>query len=114
MSQASTVPSTVSPDTLPMTGYDREQLAGYIRRQLGEPVWVVELTQQQILDAIQDALSLFSMWVPRVRVGNVVLRRNQFSYLQGESVGMGITQICFVEPNPVPTEIFYSLKMGTF
>lgn len=92
-----------------MVGYTKEKLSNYIRRQLGEPVWVVELTPQQVLDAIQDALTLFSQWCPRTRVGNIVLRRNQFAYLEGEELGMGITSIQFVEPNPVPTEIFYSI-----
>jgi len=33
--------------------------------------------------------------------------RGQYRYLEGENVGLGIVQVDFVEPNPVPTEIFY-------
>ena len=33
--------------------------------------------------------------------------RGQHRYLDGEDVGLGIANIQFVEPNPVPTEIFY-------
>ena len=99
--------SSGSPDTLPLRGYSLEQLSNYIQRQLGAPTWNVELTNQQILDCIQDALGLYSQWVPQIRVGNVPLVRGQFKYLAGADVGLGIARIDFVEPNPVPTEIFY-------
>ena len=94
--------ATQSPDTLPLVGYTGDALANYIMRQLGYPVWNVELTKQQILDHIQDALSLYSQWVPNIKVGNLVLVRGQFKYLQGVDVGLGVAKIDFVEPNPVP------------
>jgi len=96
-----------SPDTLPLRGYTVDQLKNYIIRSLGGPVWNVELTNQQILDSIQDSMSLYSQWVPNIKVGNVILIRGQFKYLQGVDVGLGISNVQFVEPNPVPTEIFY-------
>jgi hypothetical protein len=99
--------SANSPDTLPLKGYTCDQLSNYIIRQLGGPVWTVELTKQQILDCIQDALGLYSQWVPNIKVGNLVLVRGQYRYLAGENVGLGIIQVDFVEPNPVPTEIYY-------
>lgn len=99
--------SAESPDTLPLTGYTRDQLKNYIIRQLGSPMWNVEITNQHILDCIQDAVGLFSLWVPLLRVGTLPLVRGQFKYLQGADVGMGIVDVQFVEPNPVPTEIFY-------
>lgn len=99
--------SSSSVDTLPLVGYSRDQLTKYIFRQLGSPVWNVELTQQQVLDAVQDALNLYSIWRPCVRVGGIVLQRGRFKYLEGEDVGQGVVNVQFVEPNPVPTEIFY-------
>lgn len=99
--------SANSPQTLPLKGYTVDQLADYIFRQLGAPTWNVELTRQQVLDAIQDALQLYSLWVPQVKVGTVQLERGRFRYLEGEDVGQGIALVSFVEPNPVPTEIFY-------
>ena len=99
--------SADSPDTLPLKGYTADALKNYIIRQLGGPVWNIELTNQQVLDSIQDALGLFSQWVPNIKVGNLVLIRGQFRYLQGVDVGLGVAQVDFVEPNPVPTEIFY-------
>lgn len=99
--------SADSPDTLPLRGYTVDQLKNYILRQLGAPTWNVELTNQQILDCIQDALSLYSQWVPNIKVGSLVLVRGQFRYLQGVDVGLGVARVDFVEPNPVPTEIFY-------
>jgi len=57
--------SANSPDTLPITGYTVDQLKNYIFRQLGGPVWNVELSNQQILDHIQDSLSLYSQWKPK-------------------------------------------------
>lgn len=99
--------SADSPDTLPAKGFTRDQLANYIYRSLGSPVWQVELSRQQVLDAIQDALQLFSVWRPCIRVGNVQLVRGRFQYLENEDVGQGVANLQFVEPNPVPTEIFY-------
>lgn len=101
------VTSQKSPDTLPIQGYTVDQLAAYIFRQLGSPVWNVEESKQQILDAIQDALSLYSIWRPTIRVGNVQLVKGIYQYLQNVNVYMGIVDVQFVEPNPVPTEIFY-------
>lgn len=99
--------SQQSPDTLPQQGYTVDQLAKYIFRQLGAPTWNVEETKQQVLDTIQDALTLFSVWRPTIRVGNVQLVKGIYQYLKGADVHQGIVQVDFVEPNPVPTEIFY-------
>lgn len=99
--------SASSPDTLPLRGYTIDALANYILRQLGSPTWQVELTKQQVLDCIQDALGLFSQWVPLVRVGSLSMVRGQHRYLDGVDVGLGVANVQFVEPNPVPTEIFY-------
>lgn len=99
--------SAQSPDTLPMQGYTADQLANYVFRQLGKPIWMVEATKQQVLDCIQDALNLYSQYRPTLRYGNLSLTRGVYAYLQGANVYMGIAQIDFVEPNPVPTEIFY-------
>lgn len=95
-----------SPDSLPSKGFNKDQLCNYILRQLGSPTWEVELTKQQILDGVNDALRLFSIWCPLVRVGNIILVKGQFRYLQGYDVDQGVTDCQFVEPNPVPTEIF--------
>jgi len=96
-----------SPDTLPLKGYTTDQLIDYVFRQLGAPTWEVELTRQQIADGVQDALRLYSVWVPNLRVGNIILIRGQFKYLEGYDVDQGVVDVQFVEPNPVPTEIFY-------
>lgn len=96
-----------SPDSLPQIGYTIDQLASYIFRKLGSPIWNVEETKQQVIDSIQDALTLFSVWRPTIAVGNVQLVNGIYQYLQNANVYMGIVDIQFVEPNPVPTEIFY-------
>ena len=99
--------STQSPNTLPMTGYSADQLSDYIYRQLGAPVWNIELDKQEVLDTIQDGLIKFGIYVPRIKVGTFSLVRGKFKYLEGADVGQGISNVQFVEPNPVPTEIFY-------
>lgn len=102
-----------SPDTLPLVGYSADQLANYIIRRLGGPVWEIEVTKQQILDAIQDSLAFYSIWRPMLRYQAMKLTNNQHTYLQGVSLGkngqpsFGVVDCWFVEPNPVPTEIFY-------
>jgi hypothetical protein len=103
---ATPVPVT-SPDSLANKGVGLEQLADYVERQLGAPTWNVELSRQQILDTINDALTLWSIWVPLRRAQSIILVQGQFRYLEGVDVGQGIAEVSFVEPNPVPTEIFY-------
>jgi hypothetical protein len=99
--------SADSPDTLPLRGYTTDQLMQYILRKLGQPVWNVEVTNQQVLDCIQDALQLFSEWVPLRKAQSLQLVRGRSAYFQGVDVGQGVASVSFVEPNPVPTEIFY-------
>ena len=79
--------ATKSPDTLPPKGYTVDQLAAYILRQLGSPTWNVELTKQQVLDCIQDALNEVSIWLPPVIVGNIQLVRGRFEYLKDSNMG---------------------------
>lgn len=98
--------SAQSPDTLPLV-YSVDQLKNYIMRQLGYPVWIVELTPQQVLDHINDALIKYGTYVPRIGGFGLQMVRGQFKYLEDVDVQQGIAQIDFVEPNPVPTEIFY-------
>jgi hypothetical protein len=107
MSDTPITTSVDSPDTLPERGYTVDQLSNYVMRQLGWPTWNVELTKQQILDCIQDALQKYSVWCPCVRVAALKLERGRFRYLEDEDVGQGVVNVEFVEPNPVPTEIFY-------
>jgi hypothetical protein len=100
--------SAQSPDTLPLQRYSVDQLAAYIYRQLGAPTWHIELTKQHVLDAIQDAMQLYGQWRPTIRVGNLSLVKGIYEYLQDADVHLGIVQVDFVEPNPVPTEIFFT------
>jgi hypothetical protein len=98
-----------SPDTLPPLGYTRDQLANYIRREMGEPNFSIELTQQQILDAISDALNLYSIWRPRLIYTSLSLTMGVYEYtIPGlDPHNLGVVDVQFTEPNPVPTEIFY-------
>ncbi len=99
--------SADSPQTLPAVGYNVDQLAAYIQRQLGSPVFTIELTKQQILDCINDALIFYSIWRPRIRYGAVQLSRGQFAYLEGVDLGLGPAQVWFVQKTPVPQELFW-------
>ena len=102
------VTSETSPDSLPLRGYSIEQLAKYIQRQLsGGEMWELEISKQVIVDACNDALVTCSIWKPMVKPRALRLTKGVFSYLEGEDVGMGVVKVNFVEPNPVPTEIFY-------
>lgn len=99
--------SSDSPDTLPLVGYTADQLANYIFRQLGSPTWNVELTKQQVLDTIQDALAKVSVWRPRPGYQALRLVQNVSKYLEGVDFGLGIVDVTFVDPTPAATEIFY-------
>lgn len=99
--------SSNSPDTLPQAGYTLDQLCRYIQRRLGSPTWVIELPKQSLLDMCQDALAYYSMYRPRLRFGTIALSRGRNIYLQGTNMGQGPVVVEFVQPNPVPIELFW-------
>lgn len=99
--------SADSGDTLPIK-YKVDQLKQYILRQLGYPVWTVEMTPQQILDCIQDALVKYSQWCPLRTYRVLQISSNQFRYLVGEDNGMGVVDVQFVAPTSTPGAIFYA------
>lgn len=96
-----------SPDSLPPVGYTFDQLANYILRQLGAPVWNVELTTQHVADAINDSLALYSQYRPRELFGAVRITKSQFEYLDGVDMELGVVSVDFVDTVPAPSEIFY-------
>jgi hypothetical protein len=89
--------SADSKDTLPLVGYTQDQLKEYIKRQLGQPVWNIELTEQQILDNIQDAIGKFSLWKPLLSWGAIPMVAGQKQYLINANVGQGVAEVTFVE-----------------
>lgn len=99
--------SADSKDSLPLVGYTIDQLKNYILRSLGSPIWDVEVSTQQVLDAINDALGKFSMWCPQIRPGALRMVAGKTRYLEGQDVGQGIASIDFVEPMPLSYELFY-------
>lgn len=104
--------SQQSPDTLPIVGYTVDQLRGYIKRQLGEGIFTVELTNQQILDLIQDSLTLYSVWRPRILYGALALQTSKFNYLEGVDLGLGPVSVSFVQPYPLPQALFWGNLVG--
>src|SRR5689334_8149062 len=94
--------SAQSRDTLPLVGYTHDQLSDYIFRQLGAPVWDIELTKQHVLDAIQDAQGMYSIWRPCLRYGSIKLSSGINIYLKdadlgfGGMPGLGVVQVWFV------------------
>jgi hypothetical protein len=78
----------------------------YILRKLGQPVWNVEVTKQQVLDCIQDAVNFSPSGFPAQGPLSNSLVADPPTW-RGVDVGQGVASVSFVEPNPVPTEIFY-------
>lgn len=94
--------------TLPNKGYTIAQLRDWTFRQLGSPIWNVELDAQHVVDSVQEALSHVSLWRPRIKYGAVRLVSNKTVYEIGDSVGsQGVTEVNFVDNMPSPTEVFY-------
>lgn len=89
--------ATDSPDSLPIRGYTEDQLVKYIFRQLGAPVWNVELTAQQVQDCVRDAIGYFSLFRPKNLWGAIPMTPNEKKYLVGFDVGQGVAEVTFVE-----------------
>lgn len=109
-----TLPSTSadSSDSLPLRGYSIDQLANWIQRQLGSPVWNVEYTRQQIIDQIWVAMSHYSQWRPRIGFAAIQTVPGKFDYLRGVDVGQGIADVAFVQTTPVPAQYMYGSLIG--
>lgn len=98
--------SADSVNNLP-TNYSVDQLKDWIKRKLGYPVWSVEITNQQILDAIKDSVDKYSQYRPKLRYRPLKMYSHIHAYFKGEDLSQGVVDVQFLEPNPVPTEIFY-------
>lgn len=96
-----------SPDTLPPR-YTANQLVQYIMRKLGAPIWTVELTPQQVLDSIQDALTQYSLWCPNRKFVPLALSASKHRYREGEDNGLGVVDVQFMAPTAQPGAIFYA------
>ena len=111
MSNQQDCPETIPPAVggpLKPFGYTPSELKDWIFRQLGSPIWSVELDPSQVIDSINLAVSMVSQWRPRVRYGGLRLVTNITAYLRGKDVGaLGIVDVSFVDNIPSPTEIFY-------
>lgn len=101
------VTSASSPDSLP-NRYTIDQLREYIMRSLGYPVWVVEMTPQQVLDKINDALLQYSLRCPKRRYLPIPLVRGKIKYRENEDNGLGVTDVQFFAPTSTPGAIFYA------
>ncbi len=99
--------SLQSPDSLPVQGYSIDQLRAFIQRSLGSPTWQIEITPQQIIDQILNALALYSQYVPQIKARAITLVRGQHAYLHGVSVGQGIADVQFVQFVPSIVDVFY-------
>ena len=100
-------PTLVTADTLKQVGYTAVELQQYIFRQLGFPTWTVELTPQQVIDVIQDSLTMWNTWVPLMRIQVIQLSDSVYVYLDGQVMGQGVVDVQFVEPLPTPQAMFY-------
>jgi hypothetical protein len=93
-----------------MVGYTIDQLADYVFRQLGTPIWDVELTRQHVLDNINDSLAKYSMYRPKMLFGAVRMSKGHTNYLQDTLKDwrvLAVVSVEFVDTVPAPTEIFY-------
>ncbi len=98
--------SALSPDLLP-SRYKMDELHDYILRQLGSPIWNVEMTKTQVLDSIMVAMRLANKWRPCPRYQALGLVNNQFEYLKGVDLGHVIVDVSFIDLVPTPQSIFY-------
>ena len=48
------------------------ELSEYVRKQLGEPFWTVEIDEDQLSNVITDAISIYSRWKPIEKYLNFV------------------------------------------
>ena len=82
------------------TSLTKSSIIDFVRRNLGEGVWDVEITEKQLDAAIETALRKYSRRLPHYRYGHLTMNVEQTRYKFPDEIdlGFGICHIEFVEP----------------
>src|ERR1700739_3719158 len=89
-----------------------EGLMSYIKQTLGAGIFSVELTTDQINNAIVDALTLYSSRKPIIRFRSVQINPQIKVYPLDHDIGFGIFDVQWGSPDPEPSALFYSNLLG--
>jgi hypothetical protein len=85
-----------------------ESLRSYIQSCLGQGIFSVELTADQLDNAITDALWLYSSRIPIIGYRGLVTSPDIVAYPISHDIGFGIFDVQFVQPDPKPSALFYA------
>lgn len=85
-----------------------ESLCNYIKQTLGKGIFEVEITQDQVDNAILDALTLYSARRPLIGYKGITVSPNIRAYDINHDIGYGIFTVQFVQPDPQPSALFYA------
>jgi hypothetical protein len=85
-----------------------QKLVDYVKQQLGQGIFTVELTQDQIDNCITDALTLYSSRKPMVGYRAITVNPQIKTYKLDHDIGFGIFHVSFVQPDPQPSALFYA------
>lgn len=89
-------------------GLDEQELIDYVRDNLGAGAWKVELTEDQIKQAINEAMRRYSRRIPITGFEKLTLSTNVSKYTLNYDTGFGVYNVEFVAPDPKPSAIFYA------
>jgi len=87
---------------------EEPDLIDYVRTELGEGVWQVELTEEQVQRAISDAMRKYSRRLTALGYDSLYLGNSQNKFPISHEVGYGIFNVEFIAPDPKPSAIFYA------
>jgi len=76
----------------------KSQVKEYIKRKLGHPAVVVELDDNQLEDAVQDALRMFNRHLMVFR-NNVLRESYEYANIELPADTLGVYYVCFLMPD---------------
>lgn len=92
--------------------YNVQELRDYVRSELGSGLFQVELTDEQINNAITDALLLYGSRVPVIWSRIIPISPDKRMYPLNHDAGYGVFDVEFITDDVRPASVFYMGLLG--
>jgi hypothetical protein len=92
--------------------YNVSEIRNYVRSQLGSGLFQVELSDEQINNAITDALLTYGMRIPMIYSRILAISPECRSYPLDHDCGYGVFDVQFITDDVRPASVFYMGLLG--
>jgi len=91
----------------------RAKVIDFVRQSLGEGLWDVEITDDQVDHAINTTLRKYGRRMPFYRYGHIELvdGQNQYKFPDGIDSGFGVAEVQFIQPIHFGAQAFINKRL---